>query len=762
MRWICVILLNMICVALAAQRVSLSLHDAPLSEALRQIDQGQQERRIVFVFNEMERFRVTKQIRDMEPLEAVREVCSSLPIRIKRRGKNVFVEAMAPLPRSVQHPVASHPRQDSVRVLDEVTVVRKRIRYNAQGYTAQLHAEGLQAAEALTYLPNVMREGDNLYVHGLRVSEIFLDGMPIGGLEELEHLQGDMIEEVRIDYQPCVIYIALRQPAEGGFYGSVHGELIGQGEHNDYGSAGAVWYSRHKGLSLYNRLQVDTKNYTEEFTNIYAQPQAINVYTGETESSNRLVTNRFSINREFNRHHTLGASLYLAYNGGKASSEMHRIERNYYFEGENQHSDTELTLKYCYTYGYRNSTIDVLLDVFDRRTQTENLSLYGFGVGTELGESPSITLWRGMVESRQVLSERIQMLSRLDLRSHSSLYDADKYNSNFLGAPTIQGILLQRGTMVNGSIEVLASWQRLQFSVGLWAKLNHTEAVEVHKTWSQHCLSPHLRVEFPLDVEGQNQLALSWQRRLDDIPYAAQSPAMRWSDPFNFSMGNVELQAPITSTLMLNASLWRGRLNLTSACSKVEKEIYWQTSIAQGQTDVFYTQPVNVDQLRLWSLQGELNLHPASWWQLKAAAQLTWRMEDATVGDEHYAEHHLQQRYTMDHNFHFGHGWMASLHGEYEPRHSLYERTYHATWHLGGEVQKGWLDNRLQTSLLFVALGRNRHLDRRIDGSYICYQYRTPLQQLGLRVTWNFRGGHKVKVGTVEGGLRYEENRETL
>lgn len=77
-------------------------------------------------------------------------------------------------------------------------------------------------------------------------------------------------------------------------------------------------------------------------------------------------------------------------------------------------------------------------------------------------------------------------------------------------------------------------------------------------------------------------------------------------------------------------------------------------------------------------------------------------------------------------------------------------------------MQKGWLDNRLQTSLLFVALGRNRHLDRRIDGSYICYQYRTPLQQLGLRVTWNFRGGHKVKVGTVEGGLRYEENRETL
>ena len=58
MRLWCLIALCLCCVGLPAQTVNLSLHDAPLSEALRRIDQGQQERRIVFVFNEMEMYYV--------------------------------------------------------------------------------------------------------------------------------------------------------------------------------------------------------------------------------------------------------------------------------------------------------------------------------------------------------------------------------------------------------------------------------------------------------------------------------------------------------------------------------------------------------------------------------------------------------------------------------------------------------------------------------------------------------------------------------
>ena len=758
----CIIMLCWLCVGLSAQTVTLSLHDAPLSEALRQIDQGQKERRIVFVFNEMERFRISCNITEMEPLEAVRQVCASLPISIKTRDKHVFVEAVktpvrkaSPQPSSPQKPI------DEVRMLDEVTVVRKRIRYGANGYTAQLEAQGMPASQALSYLPNVMREEDHLYVHGQEVTQIYLDGMPLSTLDELDQLQGDMIEEVRIDYQPCVIYIALRQPEEGGFYGSVHSELTGQGERNDMGELGAVWYLRHKGLSLYNRFAFDGSNRTEELLNTYTRSDALTVYDGETERRHGMVSDRFSINREFNRHHSLGASLYMAYDWGRVGSVMEQ-DREYYFDGENQHTDMELTLKYTHTFGSRDGTMEVLLDVFDRSAQTENLSLYGAGVGTELGESPSITLWRGSMDVRQPVSVLTALLYRLDLRSFFSHYDPDRYSNNLIGAPVVGYQLDQQGQMVDVGVGVQHAGEHLLLNGGLGYRLNRVEADFGKGNYRQQSLTSHLRIELPLGDDGLHRLALTGQQQLDDIPYAALSPAVRWNDAFNSTMGNTSLLAPASTQLMMDVSLWHDRFNLTTSYRWIEDEIYWQTFIAKGQKDVFYTQPVNLDGLRIWSMQGELNLHPTSWWQAKVSAQLNYRMEHATLSETRYEGNHLQQRYAIDHHLRFDGHWSASVHADFAPRHSIYDRTYHATYLMSGEVQKGWLDNRLQTSILFVPLGRNRQIDRQIEGRHIAYKYCTTLQQLGIRVVWNFNGGRRVKVGTVEGGQRFEENKSDL
>ena len=761
-RWVCIIALYLCWVGLSAQRVSLSLYDVPLSEALRQIDQGQQERRIVFVFNEMERFRVSCQLSQAEPLEAVRQVCASLPIRIKTKGRHVFVEAEHLKADKVPSTPATQLKPlHEVRMLDEVTVVRKRIRYGANGYTALIEAHDMTASEALAYLPNLMREEDRLYVHGQMVSQIFLDGMPISSLDELDQLQGDMIEEVRIDYQPCTIYIALRQPNEGGFYGSVHSLLTSQGEAGVMGEAGAVWYMRHKGLSLYNRFGYDGSNRTEQMRHSYTQGGAISAFQGENERRHNMLSNRFSINREFNRRHTLGASLYMAFDNGKASSVMEQ-DRKYYFDGDNEHTDTELTLKYTHTFGPHNGTMELLFDVFDRSAQNENLSLYGAGVGTELGESPSITLRRVSMDIRQPMNDhRTTLLYRLDGRSFVSQYDPERYNNNLIGAPVI-AFFDQSGQMLQAGFEAQHVSPGLLVSGGLDYKLNHVEADFVEGRYSQHSLAPHLRIELPLGADGRHRLSLAGQRQLDDIPYASLSPAVRWNDAFNFTMGNTSLRAPITSQLMANASLWQDRLNLTATYRWIQDEVYWQTSIAKGQTDVFYTQSVNIPHLRTWSLHGELNLHPTAWWQAKVTAQMHYRMEDATLAQTHYQGGHLQQRYTMDHHLRFDGHWSASLHAVSEPQYRIYDRTYHATYLVSGEVQKGWLDNRLQTSLLFVPLGRNRQIDRQIDERLICYKYCTSLQQLGIRVVWNFSGGRRVKVGAIEGGQRFDESQSDL
>ena len=77
-----------------AQRLSLSFDNISLSEALRKIDQAQQSKRINFVYNELEDFRVSKRIVRQDALDAVREVCGFYPVSIVTSGDDIFVECV--------------------------------------------------------------------------------------------------------------------------------------------------------------------------------------------------------------------------------------------------------------------------------------------------------------------------------------------------------------------------------------------------------------------------------------------------------------------------------------------------------------------------------------------------------------------------------------------------------------------------------------------------------------------------------------------
>lgn len=88
------LLMAMVCALAQAQRVTLTLHNVSLSEALRQIDRMQDKVRVNFVFDELEDFRVTKRIVSRDVLAAVRDVCGFYPVRISSLGVDIFVECV--------------------------------------------------------------------------------------------------------------------------------------------------------------------------------------------------------------------------------------------------------------------------------------------------------------------------------------------------------------------------------------------------------------------------------------------------------------------------------------------------------------------------------------------------------------------------------------------------------------------------------------------------------------------------------------------
>lgn len=78
----------------SAQKVTLTFEDVTLSEALKRIDKVQDAKRINFIFDELEDFRVTKKIHNQSVEDAVRSVCGYYPMSIAVQDSNIFVECV--------------------------------------------------------------------------------------------------------------------------------------------------------------------------------------------------------------------------------------------------------------------------------------------------------------------------------------------------------------------------------------------------------------------------------------------------------------------------------------------------------------------------------------------------------------------------------------------------------------------------------------------------------------------------------------------
>ena len=78
----------------SAQKVTITFEDVSLSEALKRIDKVQDAKRIHFIYDELEDFRVTKKIRNQSVEDAVRSVCGYYPMSIAVQDSDIFVECV--------------------------------------------------------------------------------------------------------------------------------------------------------------------------------------------------------------------------------------------------------------------------------------------------------------------------------------------------------------------------------------------------------------------------------------------------------------------------------------------------------------------------------------------------------------------------------------------------------------------------------------------------------------------------------------------
>ena len=73
-------------------RISMTFQGETLSEALRRIDLAQNEKNILFLFDDLELYTISVTIDRLPVADAVRRVCDALPVSVTEEGDNIFVE----------------------------------------------------------------------------------------------------------------------------------------------------------------------------------------------------------------------------------------------------------------------------------------------------------------------------------------------------------------------------------------------------------------------------------------------------------------------------------------------------------------------------------------------------------------------------------------------------------------------------------------------------------------------------------------------
>ena len=662
--------------------------------------------------------------------------------------------------------------------LNNVIIEGSRIHHDATGYTINLRssdiAKGKQASDMLAFLPGVSKESDTYKVNGLAVSEIYVDGVKLKSNEELKSLPADMIDKVKVNYLAGVsqnaadtggtIEITLHKPAEGGYYGSLSAGTrfqFGQKGIDDENLDGVIYY-RHKNLSIYDNFSIRGFQYQETaIQSIWDQPQdRLTTLDEVVKTPGHNFRNRLSLTQQFNEKSSLGGSYAIQ----TFKNKVHTVDEGEtgisWIDQRNNWLDQELTVKYNTALSQRGTTLEVIGDYYNSQHDSKSRYSYHENTGGASKDKTSLDMYKLSLDMTDPRSQKLTWNYGASIR-----YITTKYTpSVFAIDATDRFQTSQVPTRTSGLTPIIyasamGQFWKIRYSAGVNFQLNKIQyktlddgAVSTNTQWG---INPTMQMMMPLDSKGENTLMLNYKRTLGEIPYSAISSTIRWTDPYNYTVGNPDLKAQRGDMVMAGVSLFSNLLTLNAIYSRLNNSIHWQIKQSPTAPDLFYTYFINLPAQDAFGVTAEVNWNPIKPWTMKLSGRLWIECENVTLGDVYYGKTRLRPFYMMNNNFRFQHGWGGMLNFFCEPTFTSYDWTFHTVWELWGEIYKSLYQDKLQLTLSFTALGDRRRVDRQTNGITVTYNYTTPVQSIGISVRWKFSGGKSNNFNVIKNGSQY-------
>ena len=673
-------------------------------------------------------------------------------------------------------------KEDS-KMLDEVVIVASRTQYDARGYMVNLRssaiAKGKQAPDALTFLPGVSKDDGGYKINGLKVSEIYVDGVKLTSSDELKNIPADIIDKVKVNYLAGAnqnaanaggtIEITLHKPSESSYYGSLWG---GAEYHPSYGFSnenfGGLIYYRYKNLSIYDNLSLDFFQPEETAKQSIWDPTNNMRTEIDEEVKNKWHTfrNRLSLTHNINDKSYLGGSYYIATNKtktttlDKGATGLSSVDAGLSsVDARNSYLIQEATLKYnTSSLSQRGTTLEMIVDYYNRHSDNKSNYTYAQNPSNMSEDKNKLSMYKFSMDLTDPRSQKLVWKYGASLQYITSKYTpivgavdgSDRFQTSQVATRT-SGLIPLVYASAMGQI-----W-KIQYSAGanfqlnrIWYKTLYDGETSKDTQWG---INPTVQLMMPLDNSGKHALMLNYKRTLDDIPYSAISSTIRWTDPYNYTVGNPDLKAQTVDMVIAGVSMFRNLLNLNAMYARARNTIHWETRQSPTAPDVFYITPINLPAQNSYGVGAEVNWSPVKPWTTKLSGRYEICPENLTLDGVYYGKTRLRQYYAMYNTFSFQHGWGGMLNINYEPTFKNYDRTYYTVWNVYGQIYKSMCKDKLQLTLTFNALGDRRKYDRQANGCKITYDYTTPVQSIGISLRWKFSGGKNQKYNVQD----YEE-----
>lgn len=677
--------------------------------------------------------------------------------------------------------ICSEASGQSNKELQEVTVLASRTVNNSDGYTTNLRGSDLTAGKAamdiLPFLPNITSENNVFKINGLSVSAIYVDGIKLVDISELANIPGERIDKVQVKYLAGAdqsaalsggsIYITLRRPPEGGYYGSIKASAEWQ-RASGFGNEdfGAMINGRYKNLSVYDNFSVAGQRMNEHSEQEIDRVLDNDIRITETSKSKSFdFYNRLSLTQQFHSGAQLGGSYLLSFSNPRPNSIS--ITQNS-VESICKHLSTvmqEGTLRFSLSLNSKGAQMELVADYFNRNGN--NKSKY-FKEARDVGkvkEENDLNMWKFKADFTYPYSRRLIWKFGASAQFLSNSYTpSDIFQTGYFSISDIPTKTKGFIPLVYASAQGMA-W-RIRYSAGVAFQANRVtyddRSTKVSDHNTQWGINPTIQLMMPLGSQMRHALMLSYKRTLSDIPYSAISSTIVWNDAYNYSVGNKNLKAQSVDMVMAGVSLFQNRLNLTALYARSHNRIFWQTFTSADNPDVLCTMPVNLQGQNQFGFGAEWSVSPLKGWRLKLAGRLEITNEDNTVGSVYYNKIRCKEYFSLNNSFRFKGGWGGMLNASVEPTYHYLDRIYHCVYYVTGSVYKTLSGDKFRIAVDFSPLGNRRRLDRRVGDTLVKHKYTSPVQYIGLSLTWNFSGGKDVDVDVVDGIQNYTETSDTL